>query len=284
VPIATLVAAVVHMLAGAPAAAAPAPPVVPPPPPAGPTAAVLVETEGLPDRARVVEAFGRIAPRDERLQAEPPGAAQDRESFLLGPVRVVVTSVPGPVAGGRAEAAARSSLSAMGAGWTLPPYHARLLVAWEGPAGRNRVEELRRFTWAVAAVADAAPALAVYWAGAGATHDARFFVETARERGALPLLMLCSGVAIEDEAGGRIAYQTLGLRQLGIPELRVTAPKERGDEALEAALDLASAAVERGAAVPDGGTVARPEGAPLRVRAEPSRADPAQRIWRVDLP
>jgi hypothetical protein len=248
---------------------------------------VLLETPAMPAGERVVAAFREIAPAAESPVAVEPGS--DASSLQLAVGRggsLLVSLMPIPVPGREAEEAFAFSYSAgLDADGELAPHRAHLVVYFKDEPGRSRYEGLTRFTYLLAALVEASRATAVYWGDAGATHEARFFVERARKRDPDLMLPLWSGVELVQEGPDRASALSLGMRrQLGVMELRITAPQRNlGDHVLRM-YDLLAYAARRGSAVADGETIGRSATERLKVRHERSPADPEQKVWRVDFP
>lgn len=192
--------------------------------------------------------------------------------------------VPAAVLKSEADQNAKFSISSLGTSWKLPVHRAYLILAYSPAASRPALERLQRFTWLVAAVAQATGAVGIYLGGAQATHDPRFFIEMARTPGLPALLMLWSGIDSAADGPDRISLLSLGLRHLGLPELRLTAPRGHGNEALEVMFDFLAYVAERGKRLPEGDTIGRTADERLKVHYEQSPLDPAAQVWRVDLP
>jgi hypothetical protein len=78
---------------------------------------------------------------------------------------------------------------------------------------------------------------------------------------------------------------TVGMRrQLGMMEMRVSAPQRDLVEYVDAMFGFLAYAARRGSAVPEGDTIGRSAGEHLKVRYERSPVDPKQKVWRVDFP
>jgi hypothetical protein len=87
----------------------------------------------------------------------------------------MVGLMPTPVPKQEAEWHAERSLASVRTGWKLPSHRGHLIVAWQQSAKLLPLDGVKHYTWLLAAVADAAKALAVYWADSGATHPAEYF-------------------------------------------------------------------------------------------------------------
>jgi len=250
---------------------------------------VLLREAKLPDATQVASTYTSYAADEHRLRTRPvPVETVEGDGvleFQLGPGETaLVALIPAPVPGGEAEAAAEFSVSALGTGWSLPPHAAHLIVTVkdDGDGAGQTVDSLARFTSLLGAIIEVTPAVGVYWGGAGATHDAAFFRAIARERDAGPRIMLWSGVSVARDPGGRLSLLSLGMRQLGLPDLLMTSGGSPQD-ALGFFFDLLTYVVERGEALPDGDSIGRDENEKLTVRYVASPIDAATKVWRIDL-
>jgi hypothetical protein len=188
------------------------------------------------------------------------------------------------VPNGEAEEYASNSLLALQAKWT-PPAHAAHLVVMSHPAPNVApLANLSRFTSLLAAVVKASGAIAVYWGNAGATHPAEAFLQTASDPGVMPRIVLWSGVSIAREKDGRLSLLSLGMEQLGLPNLLLAAGSASTGEALECMYDLLAYVAQRGKPLPEGDTVGRSAEDRLPVHYVKSPVDPRKHVWRVEMP
>ena len=244
---------------------------------------VLLAEPRLPSAEAVIGSYREIAPSDPALLAELSPSDDSLSFKLANGEGVVVTLVAVPVPNGEAEANAEYSLSTIGKGWSLPEHRAHVIVARLSNEPRPSVERLSAYTRVVAAVAAASGAVAVYLGDANATHDARFFVDIASSDTPLPgMLMLWNGISIANE-GKRLSLLSLGMSQLELPDLLVTAPAKKANDALAYMFDLLAYVTLRGAPLREGDTVGMSLFDRRKVRYERSPIDAASRVWRVDL-
>ena len=234
----------------------------------------------------VGRSFKSFAARGQDLQhvRGKSGSNEDAEilEFQLKPQgKAFVMLMPLAVPNGEADAAARYSLSAIGTEWKLPNHKAHLVVTCD--CSGTAVESLSTFTSVLAAVTEASPTVGIYWGDAGATHDPKFFLATARDADVVPRMMLWTGVSLAREADGRLSLLSLGMKQLNLPDLLLIAPKSAGNLALETFFDLLSYVATRGKPLPEGDTVGRSANEKLPVRYVPSPLDPKTKVWRVEL-
>jgi hypothetical protein len=159
-----------------------------------------------------------------------------------------------------------------------------LIVTVAAAAGMPPVARLSRFTSFLAAVVKSSPAVGVYCGNAGATHDPEFFVSVASEQGVVPRIMLWSGVSVAHEKDGRLSLLSLGMEQLGLPDLLLVVGESSADNAIETLFDLLAYAANRGEAIPEGDTVGRTAEEQLPVRYVRSPIDSGTKVWRVELP
>lgn len=260
---------------------------------------VLLPEEVMPDAEAVTSAYADICGDADQLrrQVESPleairrsarGEPAEGEGMLtlrLGTKgEVNLALMPLPVPNDEADHAARCSVSSIGTGWKLARHRAHLIVTYAEPSAPSRVIALTRFTQLLAAVAQASGAVGVYWGEAGATHEPRFFINVARDGGPATMITLWTGVSVAQDGPTRMSLLSLGLGQLSLPNLLLTAPRERTAEALEMFFDLIAYLVERGAPIPDGDTIGRDERERLRVQYVASPLAPAEQVWRVEVP
>ena len=252
---------------------------------------VLLSRAELPPAAEVVRAFATFAPKGEKLRAngpalqKPPRAEAVQEFELGAGGTVFVALMPMPVPKGEADDVARYSLSSMGTGWKLAAHKAHLVVSLSYAGGGRKVDVLSRFTSLLAAVAQSSSAaVGIYWGDANATHDPKFFVKLAREPDLMSRLLLWTGVSLARERDGRLSLLSLGMEQLGLPDLLLVAPKEDGNAAMAALFDFLEGIAKEGKPIPEGDTIGRSAGERLRVHYVPSPVDAGQKVWRVELP
>jgi hypothetical protein len=74
------------------------------------------------------------------------------------------------------------------------------------------------------------------------------------------------------------------VRQFGMMELRVTAPRRGQRDSVLSVFDVLASAARRGSPVPEGDTVGRSAKERLKAGYESSPVDPSQKVWRVDDP
>jgi Domain of unknown function (DUF4261) len=240
---------------------------------------VLLPTSALPSAADF-----RLAWRDIAKGAAPPTENKwDAQSIEveLDDVTTIATLMPAPVPNQEAEAAAASSVSAMGTrGFSPAPHVAHLAVVSLSPKA-SPVERLLRHTRVVAALTKASHAIGVYEGNARATHDPAFYVDVVANGPDLPL-MLWNGISLA-KTPDTVELLTLGMAQLGFPDLLLVGPAGQGNDALLFAFNLLGYVISRGGPIPEGETVGRTAAEKLPVTYVPSPIDPAVRVMKVDL-
>ena len=247
---------------------------------------VLLQAAELPRPEDVLSAYRILAPPEEQVLGAPE-VKDGGLSFQVGKDGfAVVGMMPVPVPNGEAAAAFERSFSSGLAEYReLRPHTAHLVVVLNDAGGRTRYQGLTRFTYLLAAVARASNAVAIYWGAAHATHDARYFLDRAEQRDPDLMMGLWTGLEITREGSDRLSVVTCGMRdQLGLMELRVTAPLRSGEASVLRMFDFLAYAARRGAALPDGDTIGRDANERLKVRHERSAGDPKQKVWRIDFP
>jgi len=246
---------------------------------------VLLSASALPKGEDVERAFATYASKGQTLRLSsrkpknPDGEALEFDTEGNG--YALVALMPAPVPKQEADAAARYSVSALGGRWKLPLHKAHLVVVAQGDG--SPLERLGAFTSILAAVAEASPAVGVYFGGAGASHDPKFFRELAHEHDVRSRLPLWSGVSIARETDGRLSLLSLGMKQLELPDLLLVASREKADEAVPMLYDLLAYVVSRGGPLADGDTVGRTAAEKFPVHYVPSPVDPKVKVWRVEL-
>jgi hypothetical protein len=249
---------------------------------------VLLTRPEMPRAAEIVAAFRRMEPT-KRL---PPleGARREGDTLVLdlgAEGSLVVGLIPRPVPEDEAEWYARFSLPAVSRGWKLPAHRAHLVVAWQESASLAPLDSLRRFTWLLAATVEASHAVAVYWPDAGATYPADSFIGVAGSADPTALMLVWSGVRVapDGEKPDRTSLVSLGMSQLGLPDLEVSVPwsLEKG-KALERLYALLGYVALRGAPMEEGDTIGNDAMGRLPARRVRSPADPAKKVWRVEIP
>jgi hypothetical protein len=249
---------------------------------------VLLARPEMPRAAEVIAAFDReeVAKGAPRLEsAEEKGDAFALDLGAEGDL--VVGLVPRPVPEDEAEWYARFSLPAATRGWKLPAHGAHLIVAWREIASLAPLDSLRHFTWLLAATAEAAHAVAIYWPDSGATHPTDFFVRVAGSGDPAALMRVWSGVRIapDSEDPDRTSLLSLGMSQLGLPDLEVSVPRSLDQrEALDELYALLGSVAARGAPIEEGATVGSVATERLTARRVKSPLDPAKTVWRVEIP
>lgn len=227
------------------------------------------------------------APRLEKALKEFPqlgtvswlsSSREGTSAFTVGGLNVLAALMPMPVPEGEADGATERSLSGLDGSWTLPDHRAHLVVVQQGAKGAN-LEELTAFTRVVAGIVRATDAVGVYWGEGGATHHPEFIVDIAHSDLPLPVWV---GVSVAKSGAGR-ELLSIGMKQLGLPDLLLSTAKVEG-EVFEFFYDLLAYAARRGKPLPEGDSVGRTEKERLKVRYAPSPVDPGGRVWTVALP
>jgi hypothetical protein len=189
--------------------------------------------------------------------------------------------LPAAVPNGEADDAVRFSLSAMGTGWKLPKHKAHLVVTCDSAGAA--LESLSLLTSFLGAVVEASPAVGIYWGEAGATHDPKFFLATAREPDVGSRIMLWTGVSVAREADGRLSLLSLGMKQLNLPDLLLIAPKSAGNSGLESFFNLLTYVANLGRPLPEGDTIGRFSTEKIPVQYVLTPLDHKTKVWRVEI-
>ena len=250
---------------------------------------ILLSEARLPDAEAVAAAFREFAAAGEELSEatddSDDGRSDQVTSLALNTGETsFVALMPAAVPDGEADQGVQYSLSRFKDNWTLPPHHAHLLVTFFASEDSTPVVRLSRFTSVVAAITKVSPAVGVYWGSAGATHDSEFFTSVAAEREIAPRMMLWSGMSIARDEDGRLSLLSLGMGQLGLPDLLLVAGEASESIAIETMYDLLFYVADRGEPLPDGDTVGRTSDEHLPVHYVKSPVDPKKKVWQVELP
>lgn len=200
--------------------------------------------------------------------------------FTVGGIEVQTALMPMPVPNGEADEATERSLSGAQGSWVLPEHRAHLAVVQQRPTrGKQKLAELTTFTRIVAAIVRATRAVGVYWGDSGATHHPEFVVNMAQTDLPLPVWV---GLSIAS-TGKVTELLSIGMGQLGLPDLLVVTPKVDSG-VVEFFYDLLAYVARRGKKLPEGDSVGRTEKEKLKVRYVPSPVDPKTQVWSVRLP
>lgn len=207
------------------------------------------------------------------FKADKKGSA----TFKVGKLEFVAALAPVPLPPGEAEEGTDRSLSGLDGTWTLPEHRAHVAVVLQD-GKLNDLVALTAYTRVVAAVVRALGACGVYWGAGGVTHHPEFVVNMAQSELPLPVWV---GVSVAP-TGERFELLSVGMAQLGLPDLLLEAPAVDG-ETLEFFYDLLAYVARRGKKLPEGDLVGRGEKEKLEVTYVPSPLDAKAKVWRVTL-
>lgn len=250
---------------------------------------ILLEQAVMPDPAKIAQAFAFYAAPGHQITEESSEEADDAQTdapsvlCFVGPgnARLMAMMIPMPIPNGEAEDNVRFSLSSLKGGWTLPPYAAHVMVTMMGGEG-SPVDTMADFTAFIAAITATSSAVGVYWGNAGATHAREFVLTLAEEQETTPRLMLWSGISIAREEDGRLSLLSLGMRQLGLPDLLFKPIVMAPGEAIMTLYDLMSYCLSLGKPIPAGNTVGRTADERIPVRYVPSPRDRSVKVLLID--
>lgn len=246
---------------------------------------VLLEQAVLPDPQKVVEAFAFYAGSGEQILATEREAGEKEQTMVSftgpGSALMMAMLIPMPIPNGEAEDNVGGSLSSLKDGWTLPPYQAHLVVTMMGGEGPPAAT-MATFTAFIAAVTASTPSVGVYWGNAGATHSREFLLTIAEEQDPVPRLMLWSGVSIARQEDGRLSLLSLGMSQLGLPDLLLTPKAMSPGDAIMTLYDLLAYCLSIGKPIPAGNTIGRTAEERIPVRYVPSPRDGSTTVMHID--
>jgi hypothetical protein len=205
-------------------------------------------------------------------------------SFLVGERdTLVLMPVAEPVPDGEAEAMAGYSISSLGTDWQPSPHKAQVIATLQEEDTSPSTTRLLRFSRLLAGVIDGVDGVVGIYSGAAhATHDPDFFRDMAMEESTLPV-HLWNGVSIAANEE-RVSLLSLGGKQLGQPDLKLTGLRADGNAIVDFFFNLLEYAAKRGEPVAEGETVGRSAAEKLVVRYEPSPIAEGESVWCVDLP
>jgi hypothetical protein len=249
---------------------------------------VLLAEPRLPTGEAIEKEFPAFAEKGQQLKYQKSTTAEPGKetlTFDLDPCGfAIVGLLRAPIPNNEADEAARFSFSAIYSGWKLPRHKAHLLVTLANISTTEPVTKLSCMTALLAAVSKATGAVGIYWGDASATHDPTTFQAMAQRPQLAPRLTLWTGVSIAREPSGRLSLLSLGMQQLDLPDLLLTAPaKTDMEEVLGTFFDLLSYVAQRGEPLPEGDTVGREDGDRVPVHYVPSPLDKNKQVWRIEL-
>jgi hypothetical protein len=106
----------------------------------------------------------------------------------------------------------------------VPEHRAHAILVPLFNTEQSLLERMATFTRVIAAFLSASGAVAINLGGAHATHEATFFVDIASIEEPLPaMLMIWNGISVAKD-GDRVSLLSLGMAQLDLPDLLLTAP------------------------------------------------------------
>lgn len=249
---------------------------------------VLLKEPVTPSFEGVAEVFESFrAPSEALAQVPDEDSESDSEERVLmmdldGVGRAFVALLPVPVPNGEAEAHFENSLGAFSGDANLEDHAAHLMVTMGLDEDCRAVDGLSAFTSLLAAVTKATQAVGVYWGNAGATHTAEFLLSAASEHTVSPRIMLWNGVS-RAASSDRLSLLSLGMSQLGLPDLCLSAPREMGGDALGMFFDLLAYIADRGEAIPAGDTIGGSEDQRIPVRYIKSPARDGSIVCAIDV-
>jgi len=243
---------------------------------------VLLEKNVELDPVRVRMALSRVW--DEPIAVAAGSGEADALSFSIGERdALILMPIPAPIPDGEAETMAGQSISSLGTEWQLRTHEAHLIVTLQEEDNRATARRLLRFSRLIAGVVDGVDGvLGIYCGEAHATHDPDFFRDMAMDDSLLPV-HLWNGVSIAGNEE-RVSLLSLGMKQLGQPNLKLTGPRAEGSAILSYFFNLLEYVAKRGAPIAHGEAVGRSAEEKIVVRHEPSPVAEGESVWCVDLP
>ncbi len=241
---------------------------------------VLLSNAKLPPAASILEAHHGSFP-DHALTVEEC----DGDSLVFkteSGLTVHAALMAHPVPNGEADAMLQFSVAENpdGLEQLVAGHRAHLVVATE-TSEEDPLTALAEHTRALAAVASAAEAIAIYDGLARATHPVEFFASLAGEESPIALW---TGVSVGRESAKVLSFVSLGMGRFGLPNLVVAAPPDKADDAFSFLFDLCQYVLDNGAFDP-GDTVGHPDDEELElpITSVPSPLYPSETVLRVEL-
>jgi hypothetical protein len=234
------------------------------------------------DPARIRACLARTW--DEPITVAAESGRDGAISFAIGERdTLILMPIPAPIPDGEAEAMAGYSISSLGTGWQLGSHEGHVVVTLQEEDSGLSPQRLLRFSRLLAGVIDGIDdVVGIYSGEAHATHDPDFFRDMAMEDSIVPV-HLWNGISVAGD-DKTVSLLSLGMKQLGQPNLKLTGPSAEGSALIGFFFNLLEYAAKRGAAVEDGSTVGRTDQEKLVVRHETSPIDDRDTVWCVDLP
>lgn len=211
---------------------------------------------------------------------EPEGGS-DSAFFGVPDGMAFYSPMPAPIPWGDLEGPCQTARWWPEAAAELRGHTHHFIVSLMGGSGTP----LERHVWLtkfVAAVAEAADAVGVYWGGGTVVHKAHAFCELAAVTSAddyLPQLWI--DTRLWGDEAGRVSFATTGMAAFDLPEIEVERTTLDPRELLEFCANIIRYVVDRGDAIPDGDTLGRTATERITVRHRPSmweRAGPVMQL------
>lgn len=208
---------------------------------------------------------------------------EDGLAFTLGPMNAAIGLVRTPIDWNDLQAPCETAWWWDEATEQMQAHAAHLLVYTTGDEEKTAAS-MMRLTQLAAAVTATTPAVGVFWGeGAVVTPPSMFQEEShGMDAEALPL-MLWINFRLFTTDDGRAGFFTLGMHQLGCPELETPVLDATPDDTFNIAFQVAHHLALNGPVLEEGDTLQVDEGKTLTVRFGPSRFLPDQHVLHLTV-
>jgi len=234
---------------------------------------VLLSSAAAPDARRVAESYAALFGEPLLVEAGARLKLRSRAG-----AEALATFVAVPITTGEVESAAKLSVARFADVEIDSAHVAHLIVA----TGADSTPEARRqHCMIVAALAQAADALAIYDGAAGATHPTDFFLYVIANED--PPVRLWTGVSLATPHPDQISLLTMGLPSFDLPNLLIDGRISQAEECLDFLLSTAEYMISRGSALADGDTIGRSRSEKLCAKYVASPIDPTATVIHIDF-
>lgn len=249
---------------------------------------VLLPFDEFPNSNAIIAAFEKYSKGNHKISiaVDEDNDTTGKDVLMLtleGIGTAFVALIPMPIPNGEAESAFSLSMSSFSKDSELPQHRAHLVVSVMLSEGTDVIEGMMAFTSLLAAVADAAQGVGIYWGDARATHTLDFFLTMASEHDINPRILLWNGVSRSQEGGGKISMLSHGMKQIALPDLYLICDARAAGEAMGRMFDLLAFIASRREAIPAGDTIGATAEEKIRTQYVKSPADPKKIVWKVEM-
>ncbi|MBD5782327.1 DUF4261 domain-containing protein [Pelagicoccus sp. NFK12] len=247
---------------------------------------VLLEEPSLPSAEALARAFAKYHCGQGELVVEASGEGNQKIITVSLPKlgTAFIALVDAKVPNNEAENHCDYSLESLSSPQASIEHRAHLMVTSLGTLeGTTPLEGIDAFTSLLAGIVESSSATGVYWGNSRATHSREFFLSLAGDCSVMPRVILWNGFSRGRENKHSMSFLSMGMNQLGLPELYLVFPQDETSVAVERFFDLLSYVAQRGEAIPAGDTIGASESQRIPVRYVKSPAGDKTTVWKIDL-